>query len=125
GSGRNPSGAGAAVSGGTVPIRALSTMRGPVGRKGGSGRREAAGGGAPGAPAPPRGGTGGGVTPPPRCCMLGTAPLLSRGGAVGLPGRIERTVELAHPPGAVWAALTTAHQKAYDGNTEGLGQGTG
>jgi uncharacterized protein YndB with AHSA1/START domain len=25
-----------------------------------------------------------------------------------LPDRIERTVELAHPPAAVWAALTTA-----------------
>jgi uncharacterized protein YndB with AHSA1/START domain len=28
--------------------------------------------------------------------------------AMGFPDRIERTVELAHPPGAVWAALTTA-----------------
>jgi uncharacterized protein YndB with AHSA1/START domain len=27
---------------------------------------------------------------------------------VGFPDRIERTVELAHPPGQVWAALTTA-----------------
>ncbi len=27
---------------------------------------------------------------------------------MGFPDRIERTVELAHPPGAVWAALTTA-----------------
>jgi uncharacterized protein YndB with AHSA1/START domain len=27
---------------------------------------------------------------------------------VGFPDRIERTVVLAHPPGAVWAALTTA-----------------
>jgi uncharacterized protein YndB with AHSA1/START domain len=27
---------------------------------------------------------------------------------VGFPDRIERTVELAHPPGTVWAALTTA-----------------
>jgi uncharacterized protein YndB with AHSA1/START domain len=27
---------------------------------------------------------------------------------VGFPDRIERTVELAHPPEAVWAALTTA-----------------
>src|SRR5262249_56905600 len=27
---------------------------------------------------------------------------------MGLPDRIERTVELAHPPGKVWAALTTA-----------------
>ena len=38
---------------------------------------------------------------------------------MGFPDRIERTVELAHPPGAVCAAPTTAHQKAYDGNTEG------
>ncbi|PRX98852.1 SRPBCC domain-containing protein [Allonocardiopsis opalescens] len=27
---------------------------------------------------------------------------------MGFPDRIERTVELAHPPTAVWAALTTA-----------------
>jgi uncharacterized protein YndB with AHSA1/START domain len=27
---------------------------------------------------------------------------------MGFPDRIERTVELAHPPQAVWAALTTA-----------------
>lgn len=27
---------------------------------------------------------------------------------MGFPDRIERTVEVAHPPGAVWAALTTA-----------------
>jgi len=27
---------------------------------------------------------------------------------MGFPDRIERTVDLAHPPGAVWAALTTA-----------------
>ena len=27
---------------------------------------------------------------------------------MGFPDRIERTVELAHPPAAVWAALTTA-----------------
>jgi uncharacterized protein YndB with AHSA1/START domain len=27
---------------------------------------------------------------------------------MGFPDRIERTLELAHPPGAVWAALTTA-----------------
>jgi len=27
---------------------------------------------------------------------------------MGFPDRIERTVQLAHPPGAVWAALTTA-----------------
>jgi len=28
--------------------------------------------------------------------------------AMAFPDRIERTVELAHPPAAVWAALTTA-----------------
>jgi uncharacterized protein YndB with AHSA1/START domain len=28
--------------------------------------------------------------------------------AMGFPDRIERTVELAHPPDKVWAALTTA-----------------
>jgi uncharacterized protein YndB with AHSA1/START domain len=27
---------------------------------------------------------------------------------MGFPDRIERTMELAHPPGQVWAALTTA-----------------
>jgi uncharacterized protein YndB with AHSA1/START domain len=27
---------------------------------------------------------------------------------MGFPDRIERTVEIAHPPGRVWAALTTA-----------------
>ena len=27
---------------------------------------------------------------------------------MGFPDRIERTVELAHPPDKVWAALTTA-----------------
>ena len=27
---------------------------------------------------------------------------------MGFPDRIERTVDLAHPPGKVWAALTTA-----------------
>ena len=27
---------------------------------------------------------------------------------MGFPDRIERTVEVAHPPGKVWAALTTA-----------------
>src|ERR1700741_3963778 len=28
--------------------------------------------------------------------------------AMGFPDRIERTVEIAHPPAKVWAALTTA-----------------
>ncbi|HEX5188982.1 MAG TPA: SRPBCC domain-containing protein [Streptosporangiaceae bacterium] len=27
---------------------------------------------------------------------------------MGFPDRIERTIEIAHPPGKVWAALTTA-----------------
>jgi uncharacterized protein YndB with AHSA1/START domain len=27
---------------------------------------------------------------------------------VGFPDRIERTIEVAHPPARVWAALTTA-----------------
>jgi uncharacterized protein YndB with AHSA1/START domain len=27
---------------------------------------------------------------------------------MGFPDRIERTVELAHPPARLWAALTTA-----------------
>jgi uncharacterized protein YndB with AHSA1/START domain len=34
--------------------------------------------------------------------------LLLAGGVMGFPDRIERAVELAHPPGKVWAALTTA-----------------
>ena len=29
---------------------------------------------------------------------------------MGFPDRIERTMELAHPPGKVWAALTTAER---------------
>jgi uncharacterized protein YndB with AHSA1/START domain len=37
------------------------------------------------------------------------------------PDRIERTVELAHPPGAVWAALTTAEGlAAWFGNEAGI-----
>src|SRR5260370_23735365 len=36
---------------------------------------------------------------------------------MGFPDRIERTVELAHPPSAVWAALTTAEGlSAWFGN---------
>jgi uncharacterized protein YndB with AHSA1/START domain len=36
---------------------------------------------------------------------------------VGFPDRIERTVEIAHPPAAVWAALTTAEGlSAWFGN---------
>ena len=60
---------------------------------------------------------------------------------MGFPDRIERTLELAHPPATVWAALTTAeglnatrltvvetgfaqlpddaYRKALDGNIEG------
>ena len=65
---------------------------------------------------------------------------------MGFPDRIERVVEIAHPPAKVWAALTTAEglgswfgnqatidlrpggsaqmtwtggQTAYDGNTQG------
>ena len=37
------------------------------------------------------------------------------------PDRIERIVELAHPPGAVWAALTTAEGlAAWFGNEAGI-----
>ena len=36
---------------------------------------------------------------------------------MGFPDRIERTVEVAHPPAAVWAALTTAEGlSAWFGN---------
>ncbi|MGO9077591.1 MAG: SRPBCC domain-containing protein [Streptosporangiaceae bacterium] len=36
---------------------------------------------------------------------------------MGFPDRIERTVELAHPPGKVWTALTTAEGlSAWFGN---------
>ena len=36
---------------------------------------------------------------------------------MGFPDRIERTVQIAHPPGAVWAALTTAEGlSAWFGN---------
>ena len=42
---------------------------------------------------------------------------------MGFPDRIERTLELAHPPATVWAALTTAeggaYRKAFDDNIEG------
>ena len=51
---------------------------------------------------------------------------------MGFPDRIERTVELAHPPKKVWAALTTAeglgtwfgHQAAIDLRPGGTGQMT-
>ena len=37
---------------------------------------------------------------------------------MGFPDRIERTMELAHPPGKVWAALTTAEGlAAWFGNS--------
>lgn len=37
---------------------------------------------------------------------------------MGFPDRIERTVELAHPPGKVWEAITTAEGlAAWFGNT--------
>ena len=51
---------------------------------------------------------------------------------MGFPDRIERTVELAHPPTKVWAALTTAeglgtwfgHQATIDLRPGGTGQMT-
>ncbi|WP_329481396.1 SRPBCC family protein [Kribbella sp. NBC_01510] len=51
---------------------------------------------------------------------------------MGFPDRIERTVELAHPPKKVWAALTTAeglgtwfgHQATIDLRPGGTGQMT-
>ena len=40
---------------------------------------------------------------------------------MGFPDRIERTVELAHPPAKVWAALTTAEGlAAWFGNQAGI-----
>jgi uncharacterized protein YndB with AHSA1/START domain len=40
---------------------------------------------------------------------------------MAFPDRIERTVELAHPPDAVWAALTTpAGLAAWFGNEAGI-----
>ena len=40
---------------------------------------------------------------------------------MGFPDRIERTVELAHPPAKVWAALTTAEGLAgWFGNEAGI-----
>ena len=51
---------------------------------------------------------------------------------MGFPDRLERTVELAHPPKKVWAALTTAeglgtwfgHQATIDLRPGGTGQMT-
>jgi uncharacterized protein YndB with AHSA1/START domain len=48
---------------------------------------------------------------------------------MAFPDRIERTVELPHPPGTVWAALTTAgglsswfgHEAAIDPRPGGIG----
>jgi uncharacterized protein YndB with AHSA1/START domain len=40
---------------------------------------------------------------------------------MGFPDRIERTMELAHPPARVWAALTTAEGlAAWFGNEAGI-----
>jgi uncharacterized protein YndB with AHSA1/START domain len=40
---------------------------------------------------------------------------------MGFPDRIERTVELAHPPASVWTALTTAEGlAAWFGNEAGI-----
>jgi uncharacterized protein YndB with AHSA1/START domain len=40
---------------------------------------------------------------------------------MGFPDRIERTVEIAHPPETVWAALTTAEGlAAWFGNKAGI-----
>ena len=40
---------------------------------------------------------------------------------MAFPDRIERTMELAHPPGKVWAALTTAEGlAAWFGNEAGI-----
>jgi uncharacterized protein YndB with AHSA1/START domain len=42
---------------------------------------------------------------------------------MGFPDRIERTVEIAHPPATVWAALTTAEGLArHDPNPRNRGQ---
>jgi hypothetical protein len=48
------------------------------------------------------------LTQPFGCYMMATLRLLPVGVVMGFPDRIERTVELAHPPDTVWAALTTA-----------------
>src|SRR5690348_6035022 len=47
------------------------------------------------------------LTQPIGCYMLATDWLLHEEAAMGFPDRIERSVELAHPPAKVWAALTT------------------
>jgi uncharacterized protein YndB with AHSA1/START domain len=42
-------------------------------------------------------------------------------GRMAFPDRIERTLELAHPPAAVWAALTTSEGlAAWFGNEAGI-----
>jgi uncharacterized protein YndB with AHSA1/START domain len=48
------------------------------------------------------------LTQPADCHTIATNLLAIAEAVVGFPDRIERTVELAHPPGVVWAALTTA-----------------
>jgi uncharacterized protein YndB with AHSA1/START domain len=42
------------------------------------------------------------------CHIVATNQLLFLEAVMAFPDRIERTVQVAHPPGAVWAALTTA-----------------
>ena len=42
---------------------------------------------------------------------------------MGFPDQIVRTVELAHPPAKVWAAITTAEGLgSWFGNTAEIGQ---
>src|SRR6201996_3156705 len=49
-----------------------------------------------------------GLTQPNGCHIIATSQLLYEEAVMGFPDRIERTVEIAHPPAKVWAALTTA-----------------
>jgi uncharacterized protein YndB with AHSA1/START domain len=48
------------------------------------------------------------LTQPVGCYKVATSRLLLTEDIMGFPDRIERTLELAHPPAKVWAALTTA-----------------
>jgi uncharacterized protein YndB with AHSA1/START domain len=48
------------------------------------------------------------LTQPSGCYNIAINQLLYEEAAMGFPDRIERTVEIAHPPAKVWAALTTA-----------------
>src|SRR6476646_3395380 len=53
----------------------------------------------------------GGLTQPDGCYTLlrnRRVAIRSRRYEMGFPDQIERTVEIAHPPAMVWAALTTA-----------------